>query len=297
MILIGSNPRIESPVFNARIRRAWLNGAEIYLIGKKVDLTYEYTHLGDDRQALKNLLQKNKLTLNSKTFLVVGQGALTDDDGDMVLQASKKISETFSCKFFILHTAASRVGSMEVGFTSDGGIEASLRDAEVIFNLGMDEYDLPTNSFVIYQGSHGDRGANRADIIFPSACYTEESGIFVNTEGRSQLALRANFPPGISKENWAIIRALAGKLNLDLEFDSFVELRVKMIKEFPRLGQLNQFKRPLWTKSSFEDFKHNLKFYPYYSNFYKTNPVARASLIMNDLSKLSDDESHVVAAE
>lgn len=297
IVLIGSNPKIESPVFNARIRRAWLNGAEIYVIGEKVDLTYQYTYLGEDRLAVKKLIQNNVLGLNSKSFIILGQGAIIEDDGDIVLQATKKIVETNACKFFILHTAASRVGSLEIGFTHEGGVEASLKDAEVIFNLGADEFELPNGGFVIYQGSHGDRGAHRADLIFPSACYTEESGIFVNTEGRSQLALRANFSPGQAKENWAIIRALAGKLKLDLEFNSFIELRAKMMKEFPRLGQLNRIEKPLWTKSYFKDFKNNRQFRQYYSNFYKTNPLARASLVMNDLSKLSDEENHVVAAE
>ena len=184
-----------------------------------------------------------------------------------------------------------------MGFTYKHGFDESVREAEVIFNLGMDEYELPDNCFVIYQGSHGDRGANRADIIFPSACYTEEQGIFINTEGRPQLALRANFAPGLAKENWSIIRALAGKLKLSLNFNSLLELRNRLIEDIPRVGKLDQVEKPKWTRSSFKNFSKNLNFDSYYGDFYKTNPIARASLIMNELSKRSHNTDQIIAAE
>ena len=297
IVLIGTNPKIECPVFNARIRKAWLNGAEIYLIGEKVDLTYEYTHLGSDRSSLSSLVNKKTPVLNSKTFVILGQGALIENDGANVLQATKKLVEKYACKFFILHVAASRVGAMEIGFTHKSGLTSSISGADVIFNLGMDEFDLPDDCFVIYQGSHGDRGAHRADLILPSACYTEESGIFINTEGRPQLSLRANFAPGHAKENWAIIRALAGKLKLNLAFNNLMELRAKLISEFPHVGRLNQIQKPEWVNSSFSKFPKNQEFKQYYTNFYKTNPIARASLIMNDLSKRADFDNQIIAAE
>ncbi len=297
IILIGTNPKIESPVFNARIRRAWLNGAEINMIGESAELTYDYKHLGVDRMALKSLIDKNDLNLDSETFIVLGQGALVDSDGSEVLQAVKKIVEDYSCKFLILHVAASRVGAMELEFTHKEGINSALLGAEVIYNLGMDEFDLPDNCFVVYQGSHGDRGAHRADVVLPSACYTEEAGIFLNTEGRAQLALRANFPPGEAKENWAIIRALWGRLGLGLTFNNLSELRSKMTTEFPNVGKLNQIVKPTWVKSSFEGFVDNSSFKPYYQNFYKTNPIARASKIMNELAKQADGNNKILAAE
>ncbi len=297
IILIGTNPKIEGPVFNARIRKAWLRGAEIYVIGEKIELTYEYNHLGSDSNTLLKLIKSRKSNFSSSTFVVLGQGALVGKDGVSVLQGTKKLVEKYSCKLLILHVAASRVGAMEIGFTHEGGLESCFTDAKVIFNLGMDEYDLPDNCFVIYQGSHGDRGAHRADVILPSACYTEESGIFINTEGRSQLALRANFAPGDAKENWAVIRALAGKLNLDLNFNSLLELRTKMIKQFPHLGRLNQIEKPEWVTSSFEGFSSNQEFKSYFRSFYKTNPIARASLIMNDLAKTANTNNQIIAAE
>ena len=297
IILIGTNPKIESPVFNARIRKAWLNGAHISLIGLKVDLTYEYSHLGLSRSAIENLIIDKSVTLSSDSVIILGQGALTETDGFDVLQAVKKLVEKFNCKFLVLHVAASRVGAMDVGFVHPKGIEYALEGAEVVFNLGMDEFNLPKDCFVIYQGSHGDRGAHRADIIFPSACYTEETGIYINTEGRSQLALRANFAPGDAKENWAIIRALSGKLNFDLGFNSLSELRSQLVSQFPHMSRLNETTKSEWKKSNFKGFSSDLTFKPYYDSFYKTNPIARASLILNDLSKSQAADHQIRAAE
>ena len=297
ILLIGTNPKIESPVFNARIRKAWLNGAEITLIGEKFETTYEYIHLGSNRSNLLSLIEGNSLNLSPNSVIILGQGALIDTDGFDVLQAVKKVVEKNKCKFLVFHVAASRVGAMELGFTHPGGLDSALEGAEVVFNLGMDEFKLPNGCLVIYQGSHGDRGAHNADIIFPAACYTEESGIYINTEGRSQLALRANFAPGDAKENWAIIRALSGKLNLNLGFNSFSALRSQLIKQFPNIGRLNEVNKPEWQNSKFTGFSRDLNFKLYYENFYKTNPIARASLILNELSKNQNDNHQIRAAE
>ena len=139
----------------------------------------------------------------------------------------------------ILHTSAARVGGMDIGFNTKGGINVALKGADVVFNLGADEVELPENVFVLYQGSHGDRGAHGANVIFPSAAYTEESGIFVNTEGRVQLAERASFPPGQAKENWAILRALSSVLGVKLPFDNLNSLRAELFKEFPEMNSFD----------------------------------------------------------
>jgi NADH-quinone oxidoreductase subunit G len=186
---------------------------------------------------------------------------------------------------------------MDIGFTHPGGLESALQGAEVIFNLGMDEFELPKDCFVIYQGSHGDRGAHRADLIFPGACYTEESGIYVNTEGRSQLALRANFAPGDAKENWAIIRALSGKLDCTLGFNSLLELRSRLTNDFPHIARLNETIKSKWNNSDFTGFSTDLPFKTYYKDFYKTNPIARASVVLNDLSKNQNADHQIRAAE
>ncbi|MEM9581112.1 MAG: NADH-quinone oxidoreductase subunit NuoG, partial [Pseudomonadota bacterium] len=204
ILLIGTNPRVEAPVLNARIRKAWSKGANVSLVGAAVDLTYPYTHLGDDRAALSGA--------TAHDLVIIGQGALQEADGEAVLGAAMGIADTSGGKFLVLHTAASRVGAMDIGCTTAGGLSAATEGAEVIYNLGADEIDIDDGPFVIYQGSHGDRGAHRADIILPGAAYTEEQGLFVNTEGRPQLAFRAGFAPGEAKENWAILRALSAEL-------------------------------------------------------------------------------------
>src|SRR5690606_35781830 len=185
ILLIGTNPREEAPVLNARIRKAWTQGAQIALIGEPVDLTYEYHHFGNDRAALAKL-QDEDLSNKDGTpgIVIVGQGALREADGEAVLAHAMRICEQGDCRLLVLHTAASRVGAMDVGAVTEGGLIAAIEGAEVIYNLGADEVDIAPGPFVIYQGSHGDRGAHRADIILPGACYTEENGLFVNTEGR-----------------------------------------------------------------------------------------------------------------
>ncbi|NCW14044.1 MAG: NADH-quinone oxidoreductase subunit G, partial [Rhodobacteraceae bacterium] len=200
--LIGTNPREEAPVLNARIRKAWLNGAQIGLVGEAADLTYEYAHVGTDRAALAGLIGKNYgAVLEAPSIVIVGQGALIGADGAAVLSQAMKLAEETGSKFMVLHTAAGRVGALDIGATAEGGIEAALDGADVVFNLGADEIDIAAGAFVIYQGSHGDRGAHRADVILPAAAYTEENALFVNTEGRPQLAMRAGFAPGEAKEN------------------------------------------------------------------------------------------------
>jgi len=190
ILLIGTNPRTEAPVLHARIRQAWLRGAKVARIGAPDDLTFDVIELGTGREALANLAAMDHSDKEGvKGVMIVGQGALREADGEAVLGTAMATAEAGSSKFMVLHTAAGRVGAMDVGAVTDGGMDA-LGDAEVIYNMGADEVDIAPGAFVIYQGSHGDRGAHRADIILPAAAYTEENGLFVNTEGRPQLAMR-----------------------------------------------------------------------------------------------------------
>lgn len=232
--LLGTNPRTEAPVLNARVRKAYMNGANIKLIGDPIDLTYDYDHIGNDRKSLELLISDETANGSSenKSLIILGQGALLEADGEAVLASAQKLAKITNSKLLILHTAAARVGGMDIGFNTKGGINVALKGADVIFNLGADQVELPETAFVIYQGSHGDRGAHRANVILPSATYTEESGIFVNTEGRVQLAERASFPPGQAKENWAILRALSAVLDVKLPFDNLNSLRTELYKEF-----------------------------------------------------------------
>jgi NADH-quinone oxidoreductase subunit G len=284
ILLIGTNPRIESPVLNARIRKAWTRGAKVALIGEAVDLTYDYIHLGSDRAALENLAKMDHSDKHGTPgVMIVGQGALNEADGAAVLATAMSTAEAAQSKFMVLHTAAARVGAMDIGCTTEGGLSAATEGAEVIYNLGADEIEIDAGAFVIYQGSHGDRGAHRADIILPGAAYTEEQGLFVNTEGRPQLALRAGFAPGEAKENWAILRALSAELGSKLPFDSLAQLRQALVSEVPHLAEIDEVPENEWTPLATGTLG-NADFRPAMPDFYLSNPIARASELMAELS-------------
>ncbi len=284
IMLIGCNPRDEAPVLNARIRKAWLAGAKVGVVGPKVDLTYGYFHLGEDRAALAKMAEDpHDDALGKRTLVIVGQGALRGEDGEAVLAQAMKFAEKTESKFLVLHTAAGRVGAMDAGCVTDGGLEAALDGAEVVYNLGMDETEIPAGPFVIYQGSHGDRGAHRADVILPGAAYTEEQGLFVNTEGRPQLALRASFAPGEAKENWAILRALSAQLDATLPFDSLAQLRRKIVADIPMMGRIDEVPENDWQPLPVHKTGDG-RFEPAVADFYLTNPIARASSLMAELS-------------
>jgi len=273
ILLIGTNPRDEAPVLNARIRKAWIKGATVKVIGEAVDLTYEVQHLGTDRAALA------RAVVGEGAIIIVGQGALREADGLAVLAAAQALSP----RLLVLHTAAARVGAMDVGTVTEGGLLAATDGADVIWNLGADELDIDAGPFVIYQGSHGDRGAHRADVILPGAAYTEENGLFVNTEGRPQLALRAGFAPGEAKENWAILRAVSAEAGKTLPWDSLSALRAQLVAAHPHLGDIDEVPanavQPLPAEALGQaTFRNAVK------DFYLTNPIARASALMAELS-------------
>ncbi|AXQ93907.1 NADH-quinone oxidoreductase subunit NuoG [Cereibacter azotoformans] len=286
ILLIGTDPRNEAPVLNARIRKAWLLGAEVGLIGRAVDLTYDYAHLGTDRAALVKLADEPVADEKRGGLVIVGQGALTEADGEAVLAQAMKLAEAMGAKLMVLHTAAARVGAMDVGCVTEGGLPAAIGGAEVIFNLGADEVEIGAGPVVIYQGSHGDRGAHRADVILPAATYTEENGLFVNTEGRPQLAFRAGFPPGEAKENWAILRALSAEVGQTLPWDTMAALRRKLVQAVPHLGRVDQVAANEWQPLPLrEPGKADFRLAVW--DFYLTNPIARASALMGELSALA----------
>ncbi|MGB0830530.1 MAG: NADH-quinone oxidoreductase subunit NuoG [Paracoccaceae bacterium] len=293
--LIGCNPRLEAPVLNARIRQAWTKGAEVKLVGQAVDLTYDYELIGADRAALAKLSKTAKSA--TAPLFIIGMGALVEADGAAVLGHAMGLAEDAGGKLMVLHTAASRVGMLDIDATCEGGVTAALDSAEVVFNLGVDEVEIAAGPVVIYQGSHGDRGAHRADIIFPSAAYTEENGLFVNTEGRPQLAVRAGFAPGEAKENWAILRALSAELAATLPFDSLAELRQSLLKAHPHLGQIDQISQSEWAPLKAGTLG-KATFRSAISDFYLTNPIARASKLMAELSAGAEARAQAsVAAE
>ncbi|MEM8788314.1 MAG: NADH-quinone oxidoreductase subunit NuoG [Pseudomonadota bacterium] len=298
ILLIGANPRLEMPVLNTRIRKAWLRGAEVGVIGAPVDLTYDAVHLGDGPAAVRALLAEAAAPENDTTarIVILGHAALARADGAAVLAAVQDLVETTGARMMILHRAASRVGAMDLGFATEGGLEAALEGAEVIYNLGADEIDIAPGPFVIYQGSHGDRGAHRADVILPGAAWTEEPGTFVNTEGRPQLAQRAGFPPGQAKENWAILRALSAEMGAPLPFDSLAALRFKLFEELPHMSRIDTVPENDWQRAAGGEME-DAAFAAYDRDHYQTNPIARASSVMADLSRLAAERDRPMAAE
>ncbi len=286
ILLIATDPRTEAPVLNARIRKAWLQGTNVTVVGPATDLTYDYTHGGETRDSLMRLIAKPPPGLGATaTLVVVGQSALCADDGEAVLGLIMAFVERTQSKLLILHTAASRVGAMDVDATTAGGMGA-VADADVLYNLGSDEVGLGEGPFVIYQGSHGDQGAQRADIILPAAAYTEESGIFVNTEGRPQIASRASYPPGTAKQNWAILRALSAKLGATQPWDNLKELRGIITAAVPHLDQIDAVPENRWQAIPTASVGGGA-FGAVVSDFYLSNPIARASPLMAELSAMA----------
>ncbi|MCX8225232.1 MAG: NADH-quinone oxidoreductase subunit NuoG [Sulfitobacter sp.] len=283
IMLIGTNPAVEAPVLNARIRKAWSRGADIGHVGPAADLTYDHAHLGDGPSVLTDLLKRDHSNVaEKKSIIIVGMGALAREDGAAVLASAMALAEATKSGFMVLHTAASRVGAMDIGAVTEGGV-GDVVSADVVYNLGADEGDIPAGPFVIYQGSHGDRGAHRADIILPAAAYTEEAGLFVNTEGRPQLAARASFAPGQAKENWAILRALSAEIGATLPFDSLAALRKALVADVPHLGKIDKVPANEWTPLA-QAKMGSAAFQPAIADFYLSNPIARASQLMAELS-------------
>ncbi|MEO6299682.1 MAG: NADH-quinone oxidoreductase subunit NuoG [Paracoccaceae bacterium] len=298
IMLIGCNPRLEAPVLNARIRKAWTKGARVGVVGPAMDLTYDYFPMGGDRDTLAKMTSTaHEDAIGKASIVIIGMGAINEADGAAVLAHAMKFAEMTESKFLVLHTAASRVGALDVGAVTEGGLTAAVEGAEVIYNLGADEVDIAKGPFVIYQGSHGDRGANRADIILPAAAYTEENGLFVNTEGRPQLAVRAGFAPGEAKENWAIVRALSGEIGATLPWDSLAGLRSKIVGEFPHLGRIDEVAENAWAPPEVRDMG-KATFRNVFNGYYLTNPIARASTVMGELAAMEADRAKVkLAAE
>jgi NADH-quinone oxidoreductase subunit G len=304
ILMIGTDLRNEASLINARIRKSWLKGdVQVAVIGEPYDLTYDYVHLGAGPKALKDLKKhafRDVLKNAKKPAVLVGNGAISGPDGAAVLNliASEVLSAYDVVRadwngFNIVHQAASRVAGLDIGFIPQGSgldTEAMLAGGlDVVVLLGADEIDTAQlkSSFVVYIGHHGDAGAAIADVILPSAAYTEKSGIYVNLEGRVQIAERAVFPKGDAKEDWAIMRALSEALGKTLPYDSQSDLRAKLIADHPTFGRIDvkpsqkSFDvKTLGAKGEVSDrvFASNIK------DFYLTNPIARASVAMAECS-------------
>jgi NADH-quinone oxidoreductase subunit G len=302
VLLVGTNTRLEAAVLNARIRRRWrASSVAIALIGERADFTYPYDFLGAGPQTLKEVLDGKHsfaaaLREAKRPVVIVGAGAAARADGAAVLSAAAKLAlgggrDAGWNPFNVLHTAASRVAGLDLGFVpGKSGIDPAA--LEVVYLLGADEVDMTRfkSAFVIYQGSHGDAGAERADVVLPGAAYTEKSATFVNLEGRAQTTQRAAFPPGDAKEDWTILRALSAHAGHTLPYDTLPALRAAMYKVAPQLARLDTVEPAgLAGVEALAGRGAALGPEPFTSavrDFYLTNPIARASAVMAELSAL-----------
>jgi NADH-quinone oxidoreductase subunit G len=303
ILLVGTNPRLEAAVLNARIRKRWRQaGVAVGLIGQKADLTYPYDYLGSGPQTLSEILGGKHsfaevLRTAKRPMVIVGMAAAARSDGAAVLSTAAKIAlgamegkEAGWSPFNVLHTAAARVAGLDLGFVPESG-SLDLGGLDAVYLLGADELDMRRlgSAFVIYQGSHGDAGAQRADVILPGAAYTEKSTTYVNTEGRAQMTARAAYPPGDAKDDWTIIRALSARVGQQLPYDTLQALRAAMYREAPALARLDA--------RGAEDIKGvealaarggivtgTEPFGTAIADFYLTDPIARASAVMAELS-------------
>lgn len=306
ILLVGTDPRHEASVINARIRKRWrAGGLKVGLIGARVDLTYPYVHLGAGPESLAQVAAGSAfadvLRAAERPMVIVGQGALARPDGAAILAlAARTALQVGAVKegwtgFGVLHSAAARVGALDVGCVpgaggKDAAALAGAGGADLVVLLGADEIDVAPGAFVVYVGSHGDRGAHRADVILPGAAYPEKSGLYVNTEGRVQAGNRAAFPPGEAREDWAILRALSEVLGHKLPYDTLKALRQALIGAYPHLGRLDQVMpadaAALSQLAAREAPVDKSAFALAVKDFYLTNPIARASAVMAECSAL-----------
>ncbi|HKF99370.1 MAG TPA: NADH-quinone oxidoreductase subunit NuoG, partial [Xanthobacteraceae bacterium] len=318
LLIVGSNPRKEASVLNARIRKRWRMGRfAIGLIGERVDLTYPYEYLGAGPETLADVAAGRHdfsaiLRDAERPLILTGQGALARPDGAAVAALAAETAVDFGAVkdgwngYSVLHTAAARVAALDLDLVPAEGGQSALDMAkagslDVVFLLGADEIEVAPGAFVIYLGTHGDRAAHRADVVLPGAAYPEKSGIYVNTEGRVQMASRASFPPGDAREDWAILRALSDVLGAKLPYDSLKELRAAMFKSHPHLQRIDTIApadpaaiRALAARGGTCD---KTPFHSPIADFYLANPIARASAVMAECSALAEDIPALTAAE
>jgi NADH-quinone oxidoreductase subunit G len=303
VLLVGTNPRSEAPLVNARIRKRWLaGGLKVGRIGLKADLTYPVTELGDSPSVLTEIAEGKHpfsavLKAAKRPMLILGMAALARADAPAIQAAARALAESHGMiaegwnGYNVLHTAAARVAGLELGFVPGAGgrdtrgiLDGSKAgDIKVLYLLAADEIDasrIGADTFVIYQGHHGDRGAHRADVVLPGAAYTEKSGTYLNTEGRVQATRLATFPPGEARDDWKIIRALSEHLGHRLPYDSLGQVRQRLVEVNPLFGAFDTVTAAPWQGFGAAGAVEPAPFVPVVENFYMTDPISRASVTM-----------------
>ena len=307
IVLIGTNPRVEGPVLNARIRAQAMYGVPVAMVGASVDLTYPYDHLGETSDALDAMIKASSPWLKtlkeaSRPMIIVGSGVLRRPDRDVVMSKIHKLVEKSGAMnkpdgwtgFNILHDTASRVAALDIGFVPNARAQASKETPKLVYLLGSDDYsdeDVPSDAFVIYQGHHGDKGAARADIVLPGAAYTEKFGMYVNTEGRCQSTKNAVAPVAQARDDWKIIRALSEICGCTLPVNSLNDIRARLVEVAPHLDARGDIEAPINYMSTGEYVKllterakksksDKTPLATSVSQFYQTDAISRASKTM-----------------
>ncbi len=316
-LLIGTNPRFEASLVNARLRkRQLMGGFTVARVGQPTDLTYPVTELGAGAQTLAEIADGSHeiakaLEQAKRPMLILGQGALNRSDGNAVLAMAREIVDRYGFVqdgkgddaalppwngFNVLHTAASRVGALDLGLVPGKGgkdVSAMVKAAEkgeieVLYLLGADDIDVGSlgDAFVIYQGHHGDAAAPRADVILPAAAYTEKNATYVNTEGRPQRAKLAVFPPGEAKEDWKILRALSEAVGHTLPLNTLGQVRARMAEIAPQLAEPDVIQPADWQSIGRAGKLLASAFTSPIEDFYRSDPISRASPVMAECSAL-----------
>jgi NADH dehydrogenase (ubiquinone) Fe-S protein 1 len=308
VLLVGSNPRFDAPVFNARLRKCWIhNELDLAMVGPKVDLTYDYDHIGETTEVLAQLADGShpycaRLAKAKNPVVIVGSEALQREDGASVMAQVQRIAsnlkQSSGCGedwkvLNTLHRVASQVAALDLGYGA-GVAEVVAAKPKVLWLLGADSgalkrEDLPEDCFVIYQGHHGDQGAAMADCVLPGAAYTEKQGTYVNTEGRAQQTFPALSPPGQARVDWKIIRVVSEVVDEKLPYDKLPELRARMAEVAPNLiryGNIEPANFFVQSLNLANEMSQQLSGKPLdvsvkvLENFYQTDPISRASPTM-----------------
>lgn len=313
VLIIGSNPRYEAPLFNARLRKSWLhNDMEVAVLGAPVDLTYTYEHLGMDINTLEGIVNgthpySEVLRSAKNPMIIVGSSVLQQEGGQAIHSLAATLAQTLRVTsdagpewkvLNVLHRVASQVAALDIGYKA--GVDAIRENPpKVLFLLGADENaitrdNLPEDTFIVYQGSHGDHGAAMADVILPAAAYTEKNATYVNTEGRAQQTRLAVTPPGSAREDWKILRALAELSGEHMPYESINDVRSRLSAVAPNLVRYNDVEDANYFKQAHElaelvkDFSNDVTFTPpqiTLKDYYMTDAISRASLTMSKCVK------------
>jgi len=304
LVLIGSNPRMEAPLIAARMRKAVrAGGLRVFNVGPEADLAMPHTHIANKASVLADLAKgkgelANILKSAKKPMVVLGMGALTAKNGQSVLSAVQSLPKAFPTLksdawngINILHTAASNAAALDIGFVQ--GVSKPVAQPKFVYLLNADDYDdarIPADAFVVYQGHHGDKGANRADVVLPASAFTEDSMTFVNTEGRVQRTNAALQPVTLAREGWQIIRALSEVLGYTLPYSEQDAVRARLAEIAPHFAQLEQTPTASFTETFVAPAEKEVPlddtpFNPFFDNFFMTNAIARSSSVMAKASR------------